>query len=85
MSVQLALDGMSPSIPFLDLDVAQALAQFPAAKGIHQLQPLPDSDPSAGDRDGIIVWELLQGARRLMLALQSNAPYVDLKVSGGLS
>lgn len=83
LGVQTALDGLAPSIAFLDEDVALALSQFPAAKGFDQLQTLPADHPEAGRREAHIVWQLIEGARRLVKALDERAPYIDLRIADG--
>ena len=82
MGVSTALDGLARSSPFFDADVTQAIAQFPSTTGIHQLQLLAITDPDQALRDGHIVWELLEGARRLHRSLRASASYVDLKIEG---
>jgi len=74
------LDGMEPASYFLDLDVAVALALFPAERGLHQLQPPPRDLPDPWQRDAHIVWELLEASRSLYAALQECAPDIQIQV-----
>lgn len=77
------LDGMEPASYFLDLDVAVALALFPAERGLHQLQPPPSDLPDPWQRDAHIVWELLEASRSLYAALQECAPHIQIQVEQG--
>lgn len=82
-SIQLALDTLEPSIPFMHEDVAQAIVLYPAKTGLHQLQPPPADMERAWNRWEHITWELLQAARALHAALREHAPYLDLKIEAG--
>ncbi|MDQ0077912.1 hypothetical protein [Arthrobacter oryzae] len=81
--IQLSLDGLEAAADFFDPDVAVALSIFPAAKGIHQLQPPAAGDPEPWKRDVHIAWELLEGSRRLYDALLSSVPDLELNVEDG--
>lgn len=81
--VQVILDGMVDALNFFDPAVAMALALFPAAKGIRQLQPPPPDLPDPWQRDAHIIWELLEASRRLYAAMQECAPDVTFKVDEG--
>ena len=82
--IQLSLDGLDAATYFLDPDVAAALAHFPAAKGINQLQPPEANDQEPWKRDVHIAWEHLEASRRLHEALQSCAPDVNVEVEKGV-
>ena len=84
LGVQTSLDGLEAATYFMDADVAAALAHFPAAKGMNQLQPPEATDPQPWKRDAHITWELLEASRRLYEAFRDCAPDVDLKVEGGI-
>ena len=79
MGAQVALDGMAASTGFFHPDVAHALGRFPASTGLQQLQvPPPDADLAlCVSRSAHIIWNLLEGARRLAAALEEHAPYVN--------
>ncbi|MGY2744151.1 hypothetical protein [Arthrobacter sp. UYCu723] len=81
--IQVSLDGLEAAADFLDPDVAVALSLFPAAKGMHQLQPLGADDPEPWKRDVHIAWELLEASRRLYEALRSCVPDLELNVEDG--
>lgn len=76
------LDACTTVLHLLDPDVAKELGVFPAMVGVRRLQPPPpDSDLQVRwQRDAHIVWELLEGSRRLWAALRANAPTLDLDV-----
>ena len=84
MGVQMALEGMEGSRIFFDADVSHALAVYPSTKGFQQLQIAEDA---AGrmewSRDAHIVWQLLEGSRRLYDALRLSAPYVEFRIEEG--
>jgi hypothetical protein len=82
-SLQLSLDTLESSAPFVHEDVAQALALYPATKGLHQVQPPPPDMAFTANRWEHVTWELLEAARRLQFALREDAPYLDLKIEGG--
>lgn len=82
-ALQLALDTLEKSVPFMHEDVAQALAVYPAKTGLHQLQPPTADMKDAWNRWEHITWELLKASRSLQAALRQNAPYLDLKIEAG--
>lgn len=82
MGVKVSLEGLAASTSFFHPDAAHALGSFPATTGLQQLQlPPPDADLDLRvNRSAHIAWELLEGARRLVGALDEHAPYVDLGI-----
>lgn len=81
---QVSLDGLAASTSFFHPDVAHALGTYPATTGLQQLQlPPPDADLALRvNRSAHICWNLLEGARRLVAALDEHAPYLDLQIDG---
>lgn len=86
-AVQESLDGMAPSMSFFDPDVTHALGLFPGKRGIEQLQ-IPERGTSMDpeglqhlvNRSAHIAWELLEGGRRLVDALDNGAPDLDFEL-----
>ena len=79
--VRTALDGMKGVQLLLDADVAHALALFPSDVGLNQLQVTRDNRGHVPpERDAHIVWELLEGSRRLYRALRRNVPEMSLNL-----
>lgn len=84
---QVSLEGLAASTSFFHPDVAHALGTYPATTGLQQLQ-LPPAGADLAlrvNRSAHIVWHLLEGARRLVAALDEHAPYLDLAIDGMVS
>ena len=81
LAVRTALDGMKTAQLLLDADVAHALALFPSNVGLNQLQVARDErGHMPWERDAHIVWELLEGSRRLYRALRRNVPEMSFSI-----